>query len=464
MRNVLKLGIGVAALVLAFGGGSAAAQTFNSGSTGADGAFSPTATTTLTLPPSGVFNFTTVNIPSGVTVRFTKNVSNTPVTILASGNVTIAGTIDVGGAPGGGGAGQTVLAPNGGRGGPGGFDGGSGSNGIASTIGGAGLGPGGGSGGVPSVSFDAGGGFGTAGSAPCGLPGTGPAYGTATLLPLIGGSGGGGSGVNGFGQTGGGGGGGGGAVLIASSGTITLTGTILASGGLGGPSNGGPDGGAGGSGGGVRLVATTIAGSGGTIDARGAGGGTGCDGVGGFGRIRVETFTNTAAVAFNGVPPSITTQPAAVALSNTPTLRIASVAGVNAPAAPAGSLASPDITLPAGTTSPVAVTIAGANIPVGTTVTVTAKGQVGSGSSANATLSGSLASSTASASVTIPTNEPSSISASASFTLAASSGGGPVYAEGEEVERVRVSASLGGPMQVAYITKSGREIIVGPGR
>ena len=73
----------------------ALAQSFSSGSTGADGAFSPTVDTTLTLPPNGVFNFTTVMIPAGVTVRFTRNVPNTPVTLLASGNVGIAGTIDL---------------------------------------------------------------------------------------------------------------------------------------------------------------------------------------------------------------------------------------------------------------------------------------------------------------------------------------------------------------------------------
>jgi len=182
MRKMLRLASGVASGLLVLGGGIAMAQTFNSGSTGADGPFSPTATTTLTLPPSGVFNFTTVNIPSGVTVRFTKNAANTPVTILASGDVTIAGTIDVSGSPGGSGSSQTLLAPSGGSGGPGGFSGGSGSNGIASTIGGAGLGPGGGSGNAPGVAFDGGGGFGTAASSPCGPPGTGPAYGTAAVL------------------------------------------------------------------------------------------------------------------------------------------------------------------------------------------------------------------------------------------------------------------------------------------
>src|SRR3989441_11751010 len=81
----------------------ASAQTFSSGSTGADGAFSPTANITVTLPPSGVVNYTTVNIPARVTVKFTRNTANTPVTVLASGDVTIAGTIDVSGAAGGAG-------------------------------------------------------------------------------------------------------------------------------------------------------------------------------------------------------------------------------------------------------------------------------------------------------------------------------------------------------------------------
>ena len=64
---------------------------FNSGSTGADGAFNPTTNTSLQMPASGVFNFTTVNIPFGVTVTFIRNAANTPVVILASGNVTITG-------------------------------------------------------------------------------------------------------------------------------------------------------------------------------------------------------------------------------------------------------------------------------------------------------------------------------------------------------------------------------------
>src|SRR5262249_3695116 len=106
----------------------ASAQSFSSGSTGADGALNAAAgTTTLTVPPSGVFNFTTVNVPSGATVKFTRNATNTPVTMLATGNVTIAGIIDLSGTVGGAGrSGSVAVGPTGGAGGPGGFDGGSG--------------------------------------------------------------------------------------------------------------------------------------------------------------------------------------------------------------------------------------------------------------------------------------------------------------------------------------------------
>ena len=84
-------------LLLAVCAASPSHAQFTSGSTGSDGAFSPTANTVLQVPPGGVFNFTTFNIPSGVTVSFARSASNDPVTILAQGNVTIAGTISVNG-------------------------------------------------------------------------------------------------------------------------------------------------------------------------------------------------------------------------------------------------------------------------------------------------------------------------------------------------------------------------------
>jgi hypothetical protein len=81
------------------------AQTFNSGSTGADGALdTPTMPCNseargrvceIQLPPDGVLNFTTVNVASGDIVVLTRNLRNTPVYLLAQGPVTIEGAIDV---------------------------------------------------------------------------------------------------------------------------------------------------------------------------------------------------------------------------------------------------------------------------------------------------------------------------------------------------------------------------------
>jgi len=470
MRGLLTvLGVGGALLVAA--GDAAQAQTFNSGSTGADGAFTPASNVTLTVPPSGIFHFTTVTIPAGVTVTFARNAANTPVILLASGDVTIAGTLDLIGAPGGAGAFATLLAPNGGLGGPGGFAGGAGASGIVSTTAGTGVGPGGGIGGTAANAGGGGGGFQTAGAAGAGgtAGGGGTTYGTAALLPIVGGSGGGGGGAA-FGNTGWGGGGGGGALVIASSGTLTFSGTILARGGAGGSfgfNTFGPGASGGGSGGAVRLVATTLAGSGGTIDVRGGAGGPGtgfsAGGAGGVGRVRLEAFTTTVSVNFQGVTPSQGLPNSAV-LPNAPILRIASIAGVPAPAAPTGSLASPDVTLPAGTPNPVSVVLEGANIPPGTTVTVRVQGQVGSVSSTTVTLTGTAAATTAPASLVIPTDQPSVLTASASFILLAGVGGGPVFVQGEAVERVRVTAGWGAASQVAYITKSGREIVLGAGR
>jgi hypothetical protein len=435
----------------------AAAQTYTSGSTGADGAFSPASSTTVTLPASGVFNYTTVNIPAGVTVRFARNATNTPVTILATGDVTIAGTIDISGALGGSPSGGTVLGTDGGAGGPGGFDGGTGSNGIISTTGGTGLGPGGGAGGVLGSTYAnaAGAGFLVAGGD--GLNGVhgGSAYGSPNQQPLIGGSGGGGGGSP-FGNSGAGGGGGAGGLLIGASGTITVSGSILARGGDGGgagPSNGGS-----GSGGGVRLVATTMAGSG-TINVSG-GSPIGGTGAGSAGRVRIESYHTTAAFTFGSVPTaaiSVAMTPSP-ALANVPTLAITSVGGVTAPAAAGASFATPDVTLPPGTTNPVTVVVAATNIPTGTVVNVTVVGFAGATTSATATLTGTSASSSASVALTLPTNQPSVISATTSFTITSSAGTGPAFVDGEEVERVRVSATAGDPAHVAYVTRSGREV------
>src|ERR1039457_6080896 len=156
----------------------------NTGSNGSDGAFNPTATNTvinMADHPTGIYQYTSVNIPAYVTVTFIPNANNTPVYWLVQNSVTIAGSVSVAGQTGSG-----TLQD--GVGGPGGYKGGDGAGGNLPPT--AGQGPGGGS---------AGGGLGTY------------SYGNTFLIPLLGGSGGGG-GINWYGV--GGGGGGGGAILI----------------------------------------------------------------------------------------------------------------------------------------------------------------------------------------------------------------------------------------------------------
>ena len=108
-------------IVLLFAVLSAAAtvraqNTFGSGSTGADGPFSPTVTQSIAAPGSGVLRYTTI-MPAGVTITYTRSSTNKPLTILASGDVLIAGTINLDGKLGN-------ANGSGGLGGPGGFSGG----------------------------------------------------------------------------------------------------------------------------------------------------------------------------------------------------------------------------------------------------------------------------------------------------------------------------------------------------
>ena len=65
-------------------------------SDGSDGPFNPIGPLfTVDLPSDGIFNFTTINIPEGVTVKFNRNAANTPVYFAATDDVIINGVIDV---------------------------------------------------------------------------------------------------------------------------------------------------------------------------------------------------------------------------------------------------------------------------------------------------------------------------------------------------------------------------------
>lgn len=437
-----------------------AQNTFSSGSTGADGAFSPTANQTIVVPDSGVFNFTTVNIPTNVTITFSRNLTNKPLTILASGDVVIAGSINIDGKAGN-------SNGFGGQGGPGGFGGGAGGYGFDQSFTGVpGDGPGSGGGGIGSTTITlpgggGGGGFGTNGGAGGGGSNAGPAglrFGTVTIIPLIGGSGGGGGGaINN--NRGGAAGGGGGAILIASSGTITISGSITSRGGNG---NSGNAGGGGGSGGAVRLIANTISGSGNLNVSGGSGGGANTSfngGIGGQGYIRIEAY-DYSGFAGSSTPTNIISFafPHPITSPNSPSLRIASVGGVTAPSTPFGSLQGvPDVIVPSSQTNPMTVALEASNLPLGTIIQVSMTPSRGSKTTVSSTgLAGTESASTATASVTLPGGI-SVVSASAVIDLTTAKLE-PIFINGERVRQIEVAATFGGASELIYVTESGRRV------
>jgi hypothetical protein len=247
-------------------------------------------TITLPLPAKGVLTFSRFTADGAFTITFTPNTANSPVTIRVTDDVVLhapacCGHVSVSGHDG---ANGTAAGPGlGGAGGPGGYEGGYGHGQPITgfTIGGNGLGPGGGVGATTTIQA-VGGEF----------------VGPPELDPIVGGSGGGGgSGIEGPACTGGGGGGGGGGLLIVAGGRISLRNFELhADGGNGGDVGDRTcaQGGAGGSGGGIRLVARTFEQDGSvTIMARG--GRAGYKGLGGTaGRIRLESWDQTALKVF----------------------------------------------------------------------------------------------------------------------------------------------------------------------
>ncbi|MDR1995565.1 hypothetical protein [Azonexus sp.] len=484
----------------------AAHAAFDSGSTGEDLAFNPIVNTEVQLPPSGILNYTTVNIPAGVTVTFKKNAANTPVHILASGDVTIAGWIDIrgGDAKDVGTSGDGALGDDGipGVGGPGGYAGGRGGSDDASQRvevirGGAGLGPGGGKGGVEGADGCANGryykyiGIGGAHVAeaysnrsvysncnPATFQSNSVPYGSPLLQPLIGGSGGGG-GRGGTNYAGSGGGGGGGAILIASSGTIRLTGGTTGginarggdSGDVAGTGIGGR--GAGGSGGGIRLVATAITGNGSLLTEGGCSRLNGssrqsCGYAGDSsyapnsayaqhggspGRVRLEadsvTYSGTSAPAYTvGVP-------GPVFIASAPAIRIASIAGQLVPASLTGSA---DVVLPATTTGPVEIVFETINVPLGNMVTLRLVPAYGNPTEVlSPAITGTAASGTTSVMATLPQG-PSMLQAMTTYTVTLAMGEAlSQYAQNERVEKVRLTVAMGATPTARLITVSGKE-------
>ena len=498
MRKMrINFGASIVALLLTLAflsGGREAFAAFESGSTcGAvfynsttcRGAFSPTVNTQVDLPPNGILDYTTVNIPSGVTVSFKKNAANTPVIIRTSGNVTVAGTIWVGYTTNPtktGTSGDGVLGDDGqpGTGGPGGFDGGPGGLGpsLGDDDGAPGCGGKGHGGGQPGASRytntgdgagGGGGGYNGNGANSASNFGVGGAgYGQGSLLPLVGGSGGGG-GAAGITFSGAGGGGGGGAILIASSGTIYVTGYIYANGGDGASSAGtySGGGGGGGSGGAIKLMAEKLdRGSVNNLYALGGGGGGGADGyygnsggAGTPGYIRLESNVLTNWSTGNSNPGydyhKLTEAGAGkIFVPKNPKLSITNVSGTAVPANPTGV---GDITLPEGATS-ATVQLAATDIPKGTTVTVfvTPNGGVRTSVLSTALDGASDAATTATATVTLkPGNNV--LLATATYTVTELIAMSLPRFNGEYVAKIRIDSAMDGASQVTYITASGKE-------
>ena len=318
---------------------------------------------TVPLPPDGIIRLASLRLVNRH-MYFSRNASNTPVTILVAGNATFSGTgccYNVWVIGDGGSAGSGSTAGVGGQGGPGGFRGGDGASlpiNLAS-IGGAGFGPGGGAGGSPS---------------PLTTGGTGVLMGVPELIPLIGGSGGGGGASSSADSTncsGGGGGGGGGAILIAANGTLTVHNyQIFTDGGPGGgrgntacSSSGGP-----GSAGAVRLVANRLDGAG-HIYSR-TGGSTA------NGRIRLESVDISSQTVFSTTPAAQRiTGPTPLMNPVAPSVMITSVGGNTVPALPQGTFGAIDIVLSAP--GAIGVSLATTGVPGGTTLEVTVKPRIG---------------------------------------------------------------------------------------
>ena len=339
-----------AALLAVLVASAASAAIVVPGADGSDGAFAPTANYEFDLsqaataqwdtasPNPGygvydpvkwavVFKFTSVSIPAGVTVTFKNHPSYAPVVWLVQGDVTIAGTVSLNGQRGhryGAPAYQAEPGPGGFRGGHAGVDGGVSASG--------GLGPGGAGMIFPPLNNDslpgAGGSYGSQGAArTTGPTRPGPVYGSASICPLMGGSGGAGS-IHKYGS---GGGAGGGAILIAAQSTCALSGSLYADGGGAWDENDWFSNGGSGSGGAVRIIADTVNASG-TLAARG---GTSSQYDGGAGRIRIERNGGSAiASAPDASIVSPSSPPKLWPYDDDPRIAVVSLGGAPVPADP----------------------------------------------------------------------------------------------------------------------------------
>ena len=374
---------------------------FNSGSDGSDGALNITAPGVTYLDPvamkinpkgDNIFNFTTINIALGSILKISEVKVHGPVYFLASGDVTIAGVIDISG-DGSPGTTATAAEQIPAYAGSGGYSGGLGGvHGDLNHQALPGNGPGGGAAGDINQPFAVGGAFTT----------------NRFLVPLVGGSGGGGTNDNS--QYGAQGGAGGGALLIASSTKITLAsndgvapdgyynGTIIARGGYG------TSRGCGGAGGAVRLVANTITWlndyNGIFVEGNGGQGNAGsCKSFPQSGSIRLEGNTVHSIDHINLAGPFVQSLPFALNLPTVPppVIKVDSISGVTINANP---FSFPDTTINTG--SPVPVVIKATNLPTGATVTLYLLSDTAANQAIPVTLAGTTQTSSGTVNVTFP--------------------------------------------------------------
>ena len=378
---------------------------FTSGSDGSDGALTLTTPGIVRFGPDtpgldedgdGVYHFTTIEIGEGVTVVMSGADHNGSIYWLASGDVTIDGTIDLSGEDG-----YSMDAPPGMRRpsipGAGGFHGGVSSFDEGRIPATKGIGPGSGN---ISSNHGSPASYSTVGFNGGSHTPSGKTYGNEFLVPLIGGSGGGGATSDSSTCKISGAGAGGGALLLAADDTITVNGQIIAEGGntqssclISGA----------GSGGAIHLITNQIVGSGGLS----ASGGNALwgnpplsdGGFGGDGRIRLDAFENSFAGETD--PVASLGSPVLVLPSEAPEVRITKVDGIDVPANPSGDFELPDVTFEG--TDPVTIEIEARSIPPGTTVEVMVFSENGLDQVIESTpLEGTLALSTATAEVVFP--------------------------------------------------------------
>lgn len=371
---------------------------FNSGSTGTDGTLDYSnlpSPSSVVFDPSkfnhspgqNTYNFTTINIPSGITVILSSQTLNGPVFWLAQGDAVISGNIQLKGQDGPAATANTSLrvpaVP-----GPGGYPGGIGANSGQNPQ--PGFGPGGGAAGINCCGSGDGLQYGHGGTF----------TGNSVLAPPIGGSGGGGAFCNdGSGFFGAGGGAGGGALVIASTTSIVVNGIIDARGGAIAPRSCNDQAGAG-AGGSVELVSNLVKGSG-QVLASGGGGSCCTSGTtGGNGSIRFESFQPP--VTINTDIPASQAAPGALFQPNLPvSIQVVSVAGIQVANPALGRFQNPDVVINTG--APVAVTIQTTGIPPGTVLNLNVYSEDGSAQTVQTTpLQGTLQSATATANVTFP--------------------------------------------------------------